>query len=79
MIRALDSRLTDITYDASGTEPVLVYGFEVAGRREQFALAVTSERVTSIADLYPEAAARERELQKHFGLRFVPLDPEAGG
>jgi Ni,Fe-hydrogenase III component G len=34
------------------------------------------ERITSIADLYPEAAARERELQRRFGLRFAPAAPE---
>lgn len=76
MIRALDSRLTDIAYDTSGGEPVLVYRFDVAGRRETFELAAVPGRITSIADLYPEAAARERELQRRFGLQFAPPAPE---
>jgi len=71
MIRGLDSRLAGIEYDDSRDEPVLVYRFEVAGRQEEFAVAGAAS-LTSIADLYPEAAARERELQQRFGLRFGP-------
>jgi hypothetical protein len=74
MIRGLDSRLASIEYDDSTSEPVVVYRFEVAGRREAFAVAASAGPLTSIADLYPEAAAREREIQRRFGLHFRPPD-----
>ena len=51
MIRGLDSRLAGIEYDTSAGEPVLVYRFELADRREEFAVATTTGPLSSIADL----------------------------
>ncbi|MBK9713957.1 MAG: NADH-quinone oxidoreductase subunit C [Kouleothrix sp.] len=70
LIRALDSRLLGIAYDDSAGEPALVYSFEVAGKIQRFSLAVRPEGLTSIADLYPAAAAYERELAGWLGLAF---------
>jgi arylformamidase len=69
MIRGLDSRLVSIDYQ-SAEEPVLLYRFEVAGKTQGFSLVVRPESLFSIVDLYPEAAARERELARRFGLSF---------
>jgi Ni,Fe-hydrogenase III component G len=70
LIRGLDSALAGIEYDASGAAPVLVYSFEVAGRRERFAVPAQPDALVSIADLYPAAAAHERRLQRQYGLIF---------
>jgi hypothetical protein len=68
LIRSLDSRLTGIDYSERGGEPTLIYSFDVAGRQATF--GVPARALVSIADLYPEAAARERELQQQYGLTF---------
>ena len=70
MIRGLDSRLIDITYDHRSDAPVLTYRFEVAGRQQTFPVVVDPAMLVSIADLYPEAATLERALQREFGLLF---------
>ena len=77
MIRALDSRLDSIEYDDSGGEPVLIYRFELAGRQEEFVVSAAGGQLTSVADLYPEADAREREIHRRFGLEFRPLDAQS--
>jgi len=74
LIRALDSRLVGIEYDASGEAPTLVYIFELAGIIRQFAMAVRPGTLNSIADLYPEAAAYERDIERRCGLAFRPPD-----
>jgi len=70
LIRALDSKLAGIEYDDGGGAPVLVYSFEVAGRRETFVVPAKPGPLVSIGDLYPDAAARERELEARYGLTF---------
>lgn len=77
MIRALDSRLDSIEYDDSAGEPVLIYRFELAGRQEEFVVSAATGPLTSVADLYPEAGACERELQHRFGLEFRPPDAQS--
>src|SRR5436309_324251 len=72
MIRGLDSRLTGIDYDASAGEPVLMYRFELIGRREAFAVALDADPLPSIADLYSEADVYERALTQRYGVRFLP-------
>jgi hypothetical protein len=76
LIRGLDSKLADIEYDTSGDLPVLVYSFEVAGRREQFAVLARPDALVSIADLYPAATAHEHLLQQQFGLTFRQPDSQ---
>lgn len=71
LIRALDSRLASIEYERRAGEPVLTYTFEVAGKAQPFDIAVTSEALESIVDLYPDAAAHEQQLGQ-FGLMFHP-------
>ncbi len=70
LIRSLDSRLTDIGYEQSAGESVLVYTFEVAGKHQTFRLVVRPGALESIIELYPEAAAWEQELLSKFGLVF---------
>ena len=80
LIRSLDSRLLGIEYDDRGGTPVLSYRFEVAGRAEVFPMLVQSPDLTSIVDLYPEAAPREHELHDRFGLTFhCPAAQEENG
>jgi hypothetical protein len=76
MIRGLDSRLTGIDYDTSAGEPVLMYRFELSGRREAFAVAVDVDPLTSVADLYSEADVYERALTQRYGVRFLPPSPK---
>ena len=71
-IRSLDSRLIGIEPGGSAVAPLLVYTFAVAGKRQAFRLPIGAETVDSIADLYPEAAAREQELQRQIGVTFAP-------
>jgi hypothetical protein len=72
LIRSLDSRLTNIDYEQSADQPVLVYTFEVAGKSQTFRLVVRPESIESIIELYPEAAVWEQELLRQFGLVFRP-------
>jgi hypothetical protein len=72
LIRGIDSRLVGIDYAENMGERALVYIFEVAGKRQQFRIAAPGATVASIADLYPEAAPQEHELQHQFGLVFLP-------
>jgi hypothetical protein len=71
-IRSLDSRLIGIEPGGSAVAPLLVYTFAVAGKTQAFRLPIGAETVDSIADLYPEAAAREQELQRQIGVTFAP-------
>ena len=71
-IRDLDSRLIGIELRSGTAESLLVYTFAVAGKTQAFRVPITSETVDSIADLYPEAAAREQELQRQIGVTFAP-------
>lgn len=75
VIRGLDSRLAGIEYEAAADEPALTYTFEVAGMRRAFRLAVAPPPLESLVDLFPEAAACERQLSERFGLRFEPAPP----
>jgi hypothetical protein len=77
LIRGIDSRLVSIDYAENLGERTLVYTFEVAGKRQPFRIAVPGTPIGSIADLYPEAGAQERELQRRFGLEFQPPSAEA--
>jgi hypothetical protein len=77
LIRGIDSQLVSIEYAKSVDERALVYTFEVAGKRQPFCIAVPSAPIASIADLYPEAAPQEQELQRRFGLVFEPPSAEA--
>jgi hypothetical protein len=77
LIRGIDSQLVSIEYAKNVDERALVYTFEVAGKRQPFCIAVPSTPILSIADLYPEAAPQERELQRRFGLVFEPPSAEA--
>jgi hypothetical protein len=72
LIREIDSRLVSIDYAESASQRALVYTFEVAGKRQPFRIAVPSNTIASIVDLYPEAAPQEQELQHRFGLVFQP-------
>jgi hypothetical protein len=54
----------------------LRYRFEVAGKLQDFAVAVRAETLISIVDLYPEARAFEQALERQHGIRF--LLPSAG-
>jgi Ni,Fe-hydrogenase III component G len=74
MIRSLDSRLIGIAYDERGDVHVLVYTFEVAGKKQEFPVVVDPTKLVSIADLYPAAAEHEGALQEQFGLMFQNVD-----
>jgi hypothetical protein len=76
LIRSLDSRLVDMSYEQGTDGPVLRYRFEVAGKLQDFAVAVRAETLVSIVDLYPEARAFEQALEQQHGIRF--LLPGAG-
>ena len=77
LIRGIDSQLVSIEYAENHGERALVYTFEVAGKRQPFCIAVPSTPIASIADLYPEAAPQELELQRRFGLAFQPPSAQA--
>lgn len=77
LIRRIDSQLVSIEYAENVDERALVYTFEVAGKRQPFCIAVPSTPIASIADLYPEAALQEQELQRRFGLAFQPPSAQA--
>lgn len=76
LIRSLDSRLVDVVYEQGADGPILRYRFEVAGKLQDFAVAVRAETLISIVDLYPEARAFEQALEQQYGIRF--LLPSAG-
>jgi hypothetical protein len=69
-IRSLDSKLVGIEIDQSAAR-MLIYTFTVGGKRQAFRLPIGTAPLESIADLYPEAAAREQELQRQYGLAFA--------
>lgn len=71
-IRSLDSRLLAIELDENDGQPRLVYRYEVAGRIEPFYIPITTLPVDSIAELYPEALAYEKELSECYGIEFHP-------
>jgi hypothetical protein len=76
LIRGIDSRLVSIDFIENASEPMLVYTFEVAGKRQPFRIALSSTPIASIADLYPEAASQEQGLHHRFGLVFQPPSAE---
>lgn len=71
LIRSLDSRLVDMVYEQGAEGSVLRYRFEVAGKVQDFAVAVRADTLTSIVDLYPEARAFEQALEQQHGIRFL--------
>jgi len=74
LIRSLDSRLVGIEYDHR--RDVLVYSFEVAGKKQAFPVAIEPAKLVSIVDVYPEAAGYERALRQQFGLTFQKANSE---
>lgn len=70
-IRSLDSRLVSVVYEVHDGKPILIYTFEMAGKRQSFHVAATPSAIESICDLYPEAATFEHALGRH-GLSFHP-------
>ena len=84
LLRGRDSRLVRSGFDAADQEPVLAYTFDVAGMTRSFRLAVTSDVLQQVAELYPAAAVEERCLVEQFGLRLLPCagaeaKPDADG
>ena len=52
--------------------PLVVYTFDVAGKRQSFEVAVGGGAVESIAQLFPEAAHPEAVLHERLGITFQP-------
>lgn len=72
LIRSLDSQLISIEYKQVDDAAFLLYVFAVAGKAQAFQVALTSESLDSIVDLYPAALAFEAKLQDQWGLVFHP-------
>lgn len=76
LIRSLDSQLLRIEHEQWGDERFLLYVFAVAGKVQAFQVALGTETLDSIADLYPAALAFEQKLQDQWGLVFLSHSEE---
>jgi hypothetical protein len=63
-------RLVALDARADDDRPLVVYTFEVAGKRQSFEVVVRDGTVESIAPLFPEAACPEGELHQRLGITF---------
>jgi hypothetical protein len=65
-------RLVGMDAGADAGHSLVVYTFEVAGKRQSFEVAVRDGAVESIAQLFPEAKRPEAALHERLGISFRP-------
>jgi hypothetical protein len=65
-------RLVGLDARRDAGHPLVVYTFDVAGKRQSFEVAVRDGAVESIAQLFPEAAHPEAALHERLGITFQP-------
>jgi hypothetical protein len=67
-------RLVGLDARGDAGHPLVVYTFDVVGKRQSFEVAVRDGAVESIAQLFPEAADPEAALHERLGISFQPPD-----
>lgn len=63
-------RLVALDARAVADRALVVYTFDVAGKRQSFEVAVRDGAVESIAPLFPEAVGPEATLHERLGITF---------